>query len=273
MHVSGLKNKDMLRIESEHDRFYGSIARYYASVFPLNPAQITCVEAEMGDIKGLNFLDVGSGSGELAYGLALKGATVTAIDLNDALMSEAKNNRSHENITYRKANMLHIARLFGRAKFDGVVCFGNTLVHLLNPMQMRDFFSGVLTVLKPGGLFFLQLLNFDYVFQEKIDTLPTVENEHIRFERKYRFVPGSREIRFNTRLTVKATGEVIENETDLLGIGSNDLQQMMDIAGLKEIRMYAGFQKEPFGGNHLPLVVLSGKSHQELNIYGVSYTR
>lgn len=79
---------------------------------------------------------------------------MTAIDLNDAMLSEARNNRGHSNIVYRKANMLHIARLFGRSKFDGVICLGNTLVHLMNPMQMRDFFSGVLTVLKPGAFSF-----------------------------------------------------------------------------------------------------------------------
>jgi len=249
----------MLRVENEQDRFYGSIAKYYAEIFPLKSEQISFIESESGDLKGRNFLDIGCGSGELAFGLAHKGAFVTAIDLNDALLAEAKNNRSHEKITYRKANMLHIARLFGRSKFDGVICFGNTLVHLMNPMQMRDFFSGVLTVLKPDAAFFLQLLNYDFIFREKIDSLPIIENEKVRFERKYRFASGTREIRFTTKLLLKFSGEVIENETDLLGIGTNDLQQLMDIAGLKNIRLFADFQKSPYTGMHTPLVILSNK--------------
>ncbi len=251
----------MLRTESEHDRFYGSIAGYYRSIFPQNPAQLKCVEEAAGSLEGKSILDVGCGTGELAAGLAEKGALVTGIDLNDALLSQARTYRSHDRILYRKANMLHIARLFGRNKFDLVVCLGNTLVHLLNPMQMRDFFSGVRTVLKPGGVLILQMLNYDYIFKEKINVLPLIEREEVKFERTYEFIEGSREIRFITRLTVKSTGEVIENKTDLLGIGSNDLLQLMDIAGMQEIELFGDFDKRPFSGAHLPLVVFSRKGN------------
>ncbi len=263
----------MIPVKSEIDRFYNSVAGYFSSLFPLNPEQLAFVEGEPGGLKDKSILDVGCGTGELALGLAEKGAFVTAIDLNDALLNEARNNRGHERIVYRKANMLHIARLFGRSKFDALTCFGNTLVHLMNPMQMRDFFSGVLTVLKPGGLFFLQIVNYDYIFGERIDTLPDILTEKVRFERKYTFMPGTREIRFRTRLTLLSTGEVFDNETDLLGLGSEDLIQLMDVAGLKEIRTYSDYRKSPAGGKHLPLVMVSSKHRQEETIYGKLYRR
>ncbi|MFZ5430558.1 MAG: class I SAM-dependent methyltransferase [Bacteroidota bacterium] len=245
----------MIITDNLQDKFYSSIAEYYSEIFPFNPAQIAFLEKEAGDLGGRTILDVGCASGELAYHLAEKGATVVAIDLNKSLLAKAKADRPHERVTYQWANMLHIARLFGRAKFDAVVCFGNTLVHLMNPMQMRDFFSGVLTVLKPGGVFGLQILNYDHIFREKPAKLPLIETEHIRFERTYTYEEGTREILFNTRLTLRKTGEVIENQTELLGIGSSDLTLLMDVAGLKEIVLYGGFNSIPFGGEHLPLVV------------------
>ena len=243
--------------QKEQDHFYSSIAKYYSLIFPFNKTQLSFVENEMGSLEGKVFLDVGCGSGELAYALAQKGAHVHAIDLNDALLTDAQKFRSHDNIVYRKANMLHIERLFGRSSFDAVVCFGNTLVHLMNQKLMGDFFRNTRNVLKPGGFFFIQILHYDYIFQELIGSLPGIENESVKFERHYRFVPGSKEIRFITRLTVKTTGEVIENETGLFGIGTNEVVQLLKDHGFSDIELYADFQKTPFGGNHLPLVITS----------------
>lgn len=245
----------MIIVNNLQEKFYSSIAEYYGEIFPFNPMQLEFTRNELGTLSQKSILEVGCASGELAFQLAVNGAYVTAIDLNKALLAKAKADRSHERVTYQWANLLHIARLFGRAKFDGVVCYGNTLVHLMNPMQMRDFFSGVLTVLKPGGSFLLQILNYDKIFAEKPDSLPLIETEKIRFERYYTYEEGTREILFNTRLTIKGTGEVIENQTELLGIGCDDLTMLMDVAGLKDIVTYGGFDGRPSGPEHLPLVI------------------
>jgi glycine/sarcosine N-methyltransferase len=245
----------MTRLQGNQDHFYSSIAKFYSLIFPFNKAQFSFLENEMGSLPGKSFLDVGCGTGELAFVLAQKGAHVHAIDLNNTLLTEARKYRNHENLIYHKANMLHLGRLFEKSTFDGVSCFGNTLVHLLNDRQIGTFFAVVKTVLKPGGFFFLQILHYDIIFQEKVETLPGIENESVKFERNYKFISGSRVIRFFTRLTIKETGEVIENETGLLGIGVNELVKHMNKHGFTDIRLYADFQKTPFGGKHLPLVI------------------
>jgi glycine/sarcosine N-methyltransferase len=245
----------MASTDTEQDRFYSSIAKYYAMIFPFNPAQLSFVEKETGPVKGKYYLDAGCGSGELAYALADKGAEVTAIDLNRVLLAQAMEKRSHAGIVYRNADMLDIAEFCEPSFFDGVICFGNTLVHLGGSEDIKKFFKAIRKVLKPSGCFMLQILNYDYIFQQKIESLPTIENESVRFERRYRFIPGSRNLRFSTELTLKASGEVIENETGLLGIGLNDLESLLSQAGFNNIRCYADFLMTPQGDAHLPLVV------------------
>lgn len=249
----------MIIIDNLQDKFYSSIAEYYAEIFPFKPEQLAFTEKEMGPLAEKSILEVGCASGELAWNLAESGATVTAIDLNKPLLAMARENRGHERVKYQWANMLHIARLFGRSKFDGVVCYGNTLVHLMNPMQMRDFFSGVRTVLKPGGIFLLQVLNYDKIFDEKPESLPLIETEKIRFERKYTYEEGTREIIFNTSLYIKEAGETIENQTELLGIPADDLTMLLDVAGMENIETYGGFSGQPLSNETLPLVIKGTK--------------
>jgi 2-polyprenyl-3-methyl-5-hydroxy-6-metoxy-1,4-benzoquinol methylase len=250
----------MSAVKEQQDRFYSSIAHYYSSIFPFNPAQMGFLENENETLEKLKFLDAGCGSGELAYALATRGAIVSAIDINEALLNQAKANRSHERITWQMGNMLDIVRLFDHSGFDGVICFGNTLVHLDNPEQVLDFFRSVYAVLKPGGKFYLQILNYDHIFREHLETLPLIENEEFRFDRGYRFIKGSRKLRFVTCLTIKSTGEIMKNETELLGLGSEELIHLLEQAGLERISLYADFAKHPFGGKHLPLVVSSFKN-------------
>jgi hypothetical protein len=64
---------------------------------------------------------------------------------------------------------------------------------------------------------------------------------------------------FRTKLILKSEGEIIDNETELLGIGRNDLTLLMDVAGLTDIILYDGFGGSPFSGKNLPLVISSRK--------------
>jgi glycine/sarcosine N-methyltransferase len=266
MHGSELKKRRMKKTENEHDRFYSSIAEFYSGIFPLNPAQVAFIEGEWGTLENKNLLDVGCGSGELAFTLSGKGASVTAIDLNDALLNVARKHHNQQGIKWLKADMLHLKRLFGSEEFDGVICFGNTLVHLLTQDKMQEFFSGAMAVLKPGGLFFLQILNYDYIFREHIGVLPVIENDLIRFDRTYKFIPGSREIRFCTKLTIQSSEKEIVNETCLLGIGTNDLMQLLAKAGFSDVQLFSDFRKTPVGGDHLPLVMRCKKNTKKGNL-------
>jgi 2-polyprenyl-3-methyl-5-hydroxy-6-metoxy-1,4-benzoquinol methylase len=245
-------NKTM---KNEQNEFYSSISKFYSSIFPYNPAQLNFVKNKAGQLEGKHILDIGCAAGELAFHLAESGAKVTGIDINDDLLQQAGANNIHPNCSFQLGNMLDLKKDFEPQQFDLVLCFGNTLVHLLSTEHMETMLQGVWSVLKPGGHFLLQILNYDFILEERVDELPLIENGNIRFVRRYKFEEGSQRIRFNTTLEMKKENQKVSNETTLLALKSKPLESLLQLAGFKEIQFYSNFKQDPFGGKHLPLVV------------------
>jgi SAM-dependent methyltransferase len=150
--------------------------------------------------------------------------------------------------------MLELETDFQPAQFDAVLCFGNTLVHLKTPELIKQMLIGVFSVLKPGGQFLLQILNYDYILGEHVTELPEIDTENIRFIRKYQFEENNPILRFQTDLVLKNEGKTIANETPLLALKSQELTELLKEAGFSNIELFSNFRQEPFGGKHLPLV-------------------
>jgi glycine/sarcosine N-methyltransferase len=241
------------------NNFYSSISKYYSEIFPYNPAQLQFASKNFGGLDGKKVLDIGCATGELAFQMAKGGAFVTGIDLNKDLLEKAENEKVHPNLTFQKGDMLQLKKDFRPKEFDVVLCFGNTLVHLPSSELILEMLKDVYDILKPGGVFLLQILNYDYILSEPIAELPLIETENIKFVRYYGFDKNRLSVDFKTELHLKKEGEVIFNETPLLALKSNELKNLLEKTGFESIELFANFKKEPFGGDHLPLVVKSGK--------------
>lgn len=261
---------------SDQNKFYTSISQYYSEIFPYKPVQLKFIENGVGDLTGKSILDIGCATGELAFQLAKSGANVTGIDLNEDLLDLARKGigdlqspksktrlrqkPSPVKITspfpkFQIGNMLELKNDFRKGQFDAVLCFGNTLVHLPTFKSIQQMLEGVKFVLKPGGLFFLQILNYNYILENRVSELPLIETEKIRFVRQYKFQGDSPLICFNTELYIKKENETISNETTLLALKSYELVNMLEAAGFTKIELFSNFRRETFGGNHLPLVL------------------
>ncbi|MDO8930105.1 MAG: hypothetical protein Q7W54_14105, partial [Bacteroidota bacterium] len=83
--------------------------------------------------------------------------------------------------------------------------------------------------------------------------------EHISFERNYTFDEGSDLIDFNTRLTVKSTGQEITNLVKLYAIRQNKLQELLEEAGFGSFEYFGSFKAEPLTKTSLPLIVTCQK--------------
>lgn len=242
-------------MKDEQNIFYTSISKYYSEIFPYRPMQLKFVANKLGDLKDKEILDIGCATGELAFNIANEGASVIGIDLNEDLLRQAINYKKHANLKFQVGNMLDLKNDFRENQFDSVLCFGNTLVHLQTTALIEKMLNGVKSVLKPGGQFLMQILNYDYILNEKVEELPLIETENIRFVRNYKFNVNSYLIRFQTELYLKKEELSVSNETSLFAIKSSQLIDMLEESGFQNIELYSDFKQSAFGGNHIPLVL------------------
>lgn len=242
-------------MKNKQHEFYSSISEYYHEIFPYNPAQLQFIQQQVGNLNGKRILDIGCATGALSYQLAEAGAIVTGIDLNEDLLHQANKNKLHSNLTFLKADMLELERIFSPDSFDAVVCFGNTLVHLPSGTQVEKMLHGVRNIAEKGAVLMLQILNYDYIIEEHVTALPVIESENIQFVRRYIISEGEPQITFSTQLHLKRQGHSIENDTRLLALRSKDLVGLLKDEGYTDISLFSNFKGDDYGGKHIPLVV------------------
>lgn len=132
----------LAKVRSGYDRW---APVYDHDANPLVGLEGPAVRAAVGDVRGLNSLDLGCGTGRHALWLAAAGAKVTAVDFSAGMLAEARRKPGAEAIRFI-VHDLHEPLPFS-AEFDLVVS-GLVLEHL---RQLDGFFAEARRVLKPGG--------------------------------------------------------------------------------------------------------------------------
>ena len=241
--------------------FYTSIAPHYQYIFPFNPAQIEFLKHVL-PYNGARVLDVGCAAGDLAFALTHFGFPTWAFDFDPQMIQIAQKTKQGDSMfpVFEQLDMRQIDERFPESYFDTVICFGNTLVHLLTDDDIRKFIQAAFKVLSPEGKLTIQILNYQHILENQVKTLPLIDNEHISFERNYEFGDESGLIDFNTKLTVKATGQEINNSTKLYAIRQNKLQEILEEAGFSAIEFFGSFSREPLTANSLPLILTCQKN-------------
>ena len=260
--------------------FYSSIAELYDYIFPLNQDQLDFTERELrsrdsaSGVAAPRVLDLGCGTGNLSIALAGRAYRVTGIDFDGGMISRAAEKAGGEekerevlpgvSVNFMQMDMLKIDKKFSPGSFDAVLCFGNTLVHLTEPDKIAGFLKAVSRVLVPGGVFLLQIINYDRILDQSVAKLSTIENEHIRFERNYGLEPESGLILFHTQLTAKKTGEVIDNTILLYPLRAGRLREFLEEAGFAGIKLYGDFSGAPLTAESVPLIASASLSRTRL---------
>ena len=121
----------------------------------INPLRLAYIDEAVG-LSGKTVLDVGCGGGILSESMALKGATVTGIDLGERALKVAQLHglESGVQVNYRLIAVENLAQEMP-ASFDVVTCM-EMLEHVPDPASI---ILACAKLVKPGGTVFFSTIN------------------------------------------------------------------------------------------------------------------
>lgn len=104
-------------------------------------------------------IDLGAGNGLQSIPLAQQGYYVIAIDFNDQLVQELRENANGFPIEIVKEDIRSVAQYESR-KPELIVCCGDTLTHLETKTDVVQFLSDCIKTLQPGGKLILSFRDY-----------------------------------------------------------------------------------------------------------------
>ena len=162
-------------------KFYSSIAQKYDYIFPVKQTQICFVRSIYSG--GAKLIEIGSGTGNLTIELAKIGFSMSGLEFDENMLELARE-KSNE-VSWIQGDMRKIDSILQSRIYDGIICFGNTLVHLSNIKDIELFIRKAYDLLHINGIMAIQIINYSRIFDQEINHLPTIENAKIQFIRNY----------------------------------------------------------------------------------------
>ena len=124
--------------------------------------------AASGFDKTARILDCACGIGTQAIGLAAKGYHVTASDISEAELQQARS-RARVNgvaIDFKRADFRVLSDTFSE-KFDVVIAMDNALPHMLTREDLEAAIKSIVGQTVPGGIFIASIRDYDALLKEK----------------------------------------------------------------------------------------------------------
>lgn len=239
--------------------FYDSISKLYDYIFPLNKAQLKFI---LDHSKGKDhILDIGCATGSLSIELSHHKKEVCGIDLNENMIKIAKDKALTHNskATFNVQDMTKIESAFSDKRFDTITCLGNTLVHLISPRAIESWIKSAQNILSKDGIIIIQIINYDRIIKHQIKSLPTIENEFIKFERIYGLDNIEEKIDFTTILTDKKSNIKTESNVPLFPLTSTLLYKFLDKARCEVIDSFGSFDGSSYSESSQPLIIVAKK--------------
>ncbi len=240
---------------------YSNLLEYYDELFPVEKTRLDFIESTIAyyqkerNIDMPKILDLGCATGTTAIQLMRRGMDVVGID-NNAQMIQSASRRNPEPKTHARFLVMDIAdsgKYLPKNSFDMVLCLGNTMVHLDSLEKIENLIKSIHSILKLGGIFIFQLINYDMILAEQLAFLPTIETCRSSFVRTYTNI-SEKSITFDASVVSSKGQTVFEESVSLFPLQSKQLLHALDDAGFHSETLYADFNKSPLEASSLALV-------------------
>lgn len=217
--------------------FYTELSRHYDEIFSVSSEEMAFLTHTLKACVSL--LDIGCGTGNKTEFFSEPGRNVIGIDLDKGMIAAAARDHAAPGITYEVLDMRAIGMRFRAGAFDGILCLGNTLVHLDGLNSIRRFLKTTGNLLSRGGILVVQILNYDALKGPDDVLLPVLETDQVCFTRRYVWRGGN--MHFVTGIELKKTGTTLENDIVLVPLLKADLEDALLAAGLINAKWYGGY--------------------------------
>jgi glycine/sarcosine N-methyltransferase len=224
-------------------------------------------------------LDAACGSGGHALALARWGFDVAGADVSPAMIALARQKAAEAGLAvpFVVSDLAGLADTTSRApapRFDAVLCLGNSLPHLLSQADTVAALRGMAGVLRPGGLFLTQNLNYDlrWVRQPRFFAAQggVLDGREVLVWRFADYEPEAGRIAFHIALFRKREGNAAAGDWDVevhttpqRPLFQADLLSALSETGFTDVRCYGrmALPFEPFdAGRSGDLVVVASKA-------------
>jgi ubiquinone/menaquinone biosynthesis C-methylase UbiE len=249
--------------ESEIKRFYDGLAVDYDAMtgFERRFVQERPFFHMLVEKHGIrSALDAGCGTGFHSLLLAQLGVNVTAVDLSPKMIASVREHAGELGL-----NVKALAGPFDslpetlNSSFDAVFSMGNTLAHSSSKEALQRSLKSFGRVLRPGGIIFLQNLNYDRILDAREKVQSVKETDDKTFVRYYDY--DDEGVIFNILTIEKKPNSSVQNHSTirLLPLTRCDLIASLEEAGFTDIRVFGGISMNEYVANSSKDLVLLAK--------------
>ncbi len=192
-------------------------------------------------------LDAGAGTGFHSLLLGQLGVHMMAMDVSNKMLERVKAHAKdlHLKIDIVESTFQDMPHRLNK-KFDAVVCMGNSLPHLLTREELVQSLKNFSAVLRPGGILFIQILNYARILTSRERIQSVKEAGAITFVRFYEFHEES--VVFNILRLKKKEGRLIHklDSVKLRPILKPELTNALHEAGFDDLRIHGSIALDDF---------------------------